>query len=152
MRRVLGMNRRKESKGKYIFASLLLLIITLFIVGEIFAIQGVFRLDQNAVTILSTTAGIIGTMFGLTAASYAFIWGDLRSDSQENCHLAKVLERYSKELWNLFAFSLIFTALVISATLIGLVLIQNITNPSLFKRTYVENSFIFSYYNEKYIF
>lgn len=143
------MNGRKESKGKYIFASLLILISILFIVGEVFAIQGLFRLDQNAVTILSTTAGIIGTMFGLTAASYAFIWGDLRSDSQENCHLVKVLERYSKELWNLFVFSLVFTALVIITTLIGLVLVQNITNPSLFKRTYIENSLVFSYYNEK---
>lgn len=51
--------------------------------GIINICKGNLRFDQHTTTILSTTAGVVGTMFGLTAASYAFIWGDLRSDSQD---------------------------------------------------------------------
>ena len=111
-----------------------------------------FRLDQYSTTILGTTAGIVGTMFGLTAASYAFIWGDLRSDRQENRHLSKVLERYSRKLWYLFACALGVTVLVIFTSLIGMALVQFITNPSLFNVKGQNGEIIAGYYNKKFIY
>ncbi len=119
--------------------------------GIINICKGNLRFDQHTTTILSTTAGVVGTMFGLTAASYAFIWGDLRSDSQENQHLGKVLERYSAELWHLFVVSLCLTVAVVLTSIIGLALVQNITNSSLYKTVYVNNfATLSSYINGKY--
>lgn len=126
-----------------------ILFLGIFVAGWYCTYYKGFRLDQNAVTIFSTTAGIIGTMFGLTAASYAFIWGDVRSDSQENCHLIKVLERYRTKLWRLFVLSLALTAAVIFTSLIGLTLAQFITNLSLFWPAFEEGRLIFEYHNAK---
>lgn len=137
----------KENTSFWCFA---IIAIVVAILGIINIYKGTFRLDQYADTILGTTAGIVGTMFGLTAASYAFIWGDLRSDSQENRHLGRVLECYSKKLWMLFVYSLILTVLVIFISLIGLALAQNITNPSLFKTVYEGEEFFSEYRNEKF--
>ena len=139
-----------QSKGNIIFGIFVVGIIIITLVGVVIIYKGFFRLDQYATTILGTTAGIIGTMFGLTAASYAFIWGDLRSDSQENRHLGKVLECYSKKLWHLFVCSLILTVSVILTSLIGLTLAQIITNPSLFKTRHVDMGLISEYKNDKF--
>jgi len=140
-----------RNKGKTIFIFLVFVAIAIMIWGIRGIYREVFRLDQYAITIFSTTAGIIGTMFGLTAASYAFIWGDLRSDSQENRHLGKVLEHYSKKLWHLFVCSLILTVLVIFTSLIGLALAQHITNPSLFKMKKVCGGVLSEYQNKDFI-
>lgn len=91
------------------------------------------RFDQYSTTILSTTAGIVGTMFGLTAASYAFIWGDLRSDRKDNRHLDKVLQEYRKQIWILFKLSLVFTIVVIGISILGLALAQCLVDETLFK-------------------
>ena len=111
--------------------------------------KGNVRFDQYASTLLGTTAGVVGTMFGLTAASYAFIWTDLRSDGQANQHLGNVLERYSKKLWRYFVASLALTILVVFSSLIGLALIQNITSSSLFRTIYDNRVLISEYVNKK---
>lgn len=139
-----------QGVGNIVFGCFVSIIITLAILGVIFIHKKDFRLDQYATTILGTTAGIVGTMFGLTAASYAFIWGDLRSDSQENRHLGKVLECYGKKLWHLFIASLSLTVLVVFTSLIGLALAQKITNSSLYKIEYKEMGLISEYQNEEY--
>ena len=139
-----------QSKENIAFWCFSVISIVVAILGIINIYKGNFRLDQYATTIFGTTAGIVGTMFGLTAASYAFIWGDLRSDSQENRHLGRVLECYSRKLWMLFVYSLILTVLVIFISLIGLALAQNITTPSLFKTVYEGDEFFSEYRNEKF--
>ena len=105
------------------------------------------RFDQYSTTILSTTAGIAGTMFGLTAASYAFIWGDLRSDRKDNRHLDKVLQKYRKQIWTLFKISLILTLFVIGVSLVGLALAQCLMEDTLFQTVGVsEGTGIRSFY------
>lgn len=136
--------------GNKVFGCFVSIIIILAILGVRFIYKKDFRLDQFATTILGTTAGIVGTMFGLTAASYAFIWGDLRSDSQENRHLGKVLECYGEKLWHLFIASLSLTVLVVFTSLIGLALAQKITNPSLYKIRFKSLGLISEYKNDEY--
>lgn len=121
------------------------------IIGEFILIKRKeFRLDQQATTILGTTAGIVGSMFGLTAASYAFIWADLRSDRQENRHLGKVLDRYSGTLWKLFRISLGLTVIVIVMSLALLAVVQNITDPTLSEVGFEKGHIITSYQNQKF--
>lgn len=108
-----------------------------------------FRLDQHATTIFGTTAGVVGSMFGLTAASYAFIWGDLRSDRQSNRHLEKVLGQYREDLWRLFNRALQLTTVVIFSSLTGLAFAQKVTDPSLFKVVQRANIMLSFYYNKK---
>ena len=107
-----------------------------------------FRLDQHATTIFGTTAGVVGSMFGLTAASYAFIWGDLRSDRQSNRHLEKVLGQYREDLWRLFNRALQLTTVVIFSSLTGLAFAQKVTDPSLFKVVQRANIMLSFYYNK----
>ncbi len=133
-----------------IFAAIVVISLIIAVWGAWGICNGKFRLDQFATTILGTTAGIVGTMFGLTAASYAFIWGDLRSDSQENRHLGKVLERYSRKLWYLFVCSLVLTVIVILLSLIGLALAQTIADTTLFRMGFKVGTLISEYQNEKY--
>ena len=108
------------------------------------------RLDQYSITILSTTAGIVGTMFGLTAASYAFIWGDLRSDRKENKHLEAVLQQYSSQLWAYFMIILISTVGVILISLIGMALAQHMMDSTLFETVGLQSSLISAYKNENF--
>lgn len=137
-------------KRLYIYLGMGALLICILLIVSIFLLcKRVIRLDQYASTIFSTTAGIVGSMFGLTAASYAFIWGDLRSDRQSNRHLGKVLERYREKIWKYFVCSLILTIIVIFSSLVGLAFVQNITDPSLYKTVYNFDSSVSSYYNDK---
>lgn len=141
----------RSAAGKYLEIGIVIIVIAILVWGNLSIWKGTFRFDQHTTTILSTTAGVVGTMFGLTAASYAFIWGDLRSDSQENQHLGKVLERYSAELWHLFVVSLFLTVVIVLTSIFGLAAVQNITNSSLYKTVYVNNlETISSYTNNKY--
>lgn len=126
------------------------IVIAIIIVGAFCIVHKNFQLDQQATTILGTTAGIVGSMFGLTAASYAFIWADLRSDRQENRHLGKVLDLYSKRLWKLFTFSLVLTVIVIVMSLVTLALVQKITDPTLSEFGFKEGHIITRYQNQKF--
>lgn len=87
-------------KKRYICWSIITAL-SVFFLFAYFIQEKMLRLDQYATTIFATTAGVVGSMFGLTAASYAFIWGELRSDRQANRHLERVLGNYRKRLWNL---------------------------------------------------
>lgn len=139
----------RMSTGIIVFCILILIVAIAAGCGIWGVFSECFRLDQYATTIFGTTSGIVGTMFGLTAASYAFIWSDLRSDKQENRHLGKVLECYSQKLWNLFKLSLLLTVAVIFTSLIGLAIAQHITDLSLFKPEIKSGTLIFSYENTK---
>lgn len=143
----------KTNKSRSLTSGVLIKIIIfigvlIFLVATHFIVRGMFRLDQYATTILGTTAGVVGSMFGLTAASYAFIWADLRSDRQENRHLGKVLDSYRQKLWNYFRYSLFLTVIVILTSLLGLVAAQNITEPIL-SRFGFENWGIITHYQNK---
>lgn len=70
-------------------------------------------------------------MFGLTAASYAFIWGELKSEEETNSKIRRILEKYKSELWDLFFNALIFSFAIVIMNLILLGLIQNITKNTL---------------------
>ncbi len=154
----MGKSKKKHRRGIHhrcnigvrIFAATVVTGLLIAVWGAWGICNGKFRLDQFATTILGTTAGIVGTMFGLTAASYAFIWGDLRSDSQENRHLGKVLERYSQKLWYLFVCSLVLTVIVIFLSLTGLALAQTIADSTLFRTGFKGRTLISEYQNEKY--
>ena len=111
---------------------------------------GELRFDQYSMTILSTSAGIVGTMFGLTAASYAFIWGDLRSDRKENIHLEKVLQKYRRQLWVYFMITLIVTISVIFISLSGMAIAQYVMDDTLFETVESRALFTSSYQNGKF--
>ncbi len=151
-------NRKKVRSGDVRYQGIGTILFRCYIIGTIIVAiwvvinicKGKVRFDQHATTLLGTAAGVVGTMFGLTAASYAFIWGALRSDSQENQHLGKVLECYSKKLWHLFVVSLILTILVVFSSLIGLALVQNITDPSLYLTLYANAASFSVYMNSRY--
>ena len=96
---------------------------------------GCIRLDQYAITICSCIIGVIVTMFGLTSASYAFLCGDLRVESQENLHIQKVLLEYKKRLWVLFCYSIIGAAFVLFVTLVSFFIIQKSMDTTLYKMT-----------------
>lgn len=98
---------------KYTFPIVSLAVLMLFIVAILLVRFGKLNIDQDVNTILSTTAGVTGSMFGLTAASYAFIWTDLRSDKMNNRHLGYVINKYRDMLWLMFLISLVLTVIVI---------------------------------------
>lgn len=112
-----------------------------------------YRLDQQADTIAGSIVGVIGSMFGLTAASYAFVWGELKSEGEKNIRLENILESYREKLWVLFVNTLRLTFIVIVFNLIILGLVQNITDPTLFYESEGivnnETAVISSYLNEQ---
>lgn len=135
-------------KGRYICWSIIITL-SVFSLFAYFICTKTLRLDQYATTIFATTAGVVGSMFGLTAASYAFIWGELRSDRQANRHLERVLGNYRKKLWKLFSWSLVLTMVVIFSSLIGLASAQKITAPDLYKTINQARGSLSYFYNEK---
>lgn len=114
-----------------------------------------FRLDQYAGTIFGSVIGVIGTMFGLTAASYAFIWGELKNEADKNARLQHILNSYKKELWNLFFNTLLLTFIIIICNLVLMGFIQQITDTTLFygENMYIDGSdvIVATYHNEKFI-
>lgn len=108
----------KESRKFSIFFKLvipgLIFLFGLALITAIFFVSnGKLSIDQDVNTIISTTAGVTGSMFGLTAASYAFIWSDLRSDDLNNRYLGNIIKKYRDLLWLMFLLSLVLTGFVI---------------------------------------
>lgn len=130
-----------------------ILLIVVALVGYVlWGYERGYRFDQYATTICSCIAGIVATMFGLTAASYAFIWGDLRTEASENKHLQKILQQYKEHLWKKFLYSLVMTVITIFTSLIVLMMTQNITGPSLYMLQVTEQGKTYAeYFNSKYI-
>ncbi len=129
---------------------LMAVVVLVTIYGVIEMYFGKIRFDQYAMDILGTTAGIVGTMFGLTAASYAFIWGALKSDGGENRHLEKVLETYKDWIWLFFMRSLLLTVLVVFSSLGGMALAQKLAETNLYKTVSKGGETFAKYYNQKY--
>ena len=144
--------KKKKRKKGYVCRITItgVIVFVLILCGIIGCFCEKIRLDQYSITILSTTAGIVGTMFGLTAASYAFIWGDLRSDRKENKHLEAVLQQYSSQLWAYFMTILISTIGVILISLIGMALAQHMMDSTLFETVGLQSPFISAYKNENF--
>lgn len=146
----------REWVNKFGSVILLFLGLTYFIICCIFNTKFIFRLDQYASTISGTIIGVVGTMFGLTAASYAFVWGELKSEGESNPRLAQILIAYKSKLWTLFFNSLILTFSIIGLNLLLLGGIQCITDPTLYyseSGTIADkNVIINTYYNENYDF
>ncbi len=112
------------------------------------------RLDQYAATIFSSIIGVVGTMFGLTAASYAFVWGELKGERESNERMKYILNEYQSDIWDLFFNTLIFSFVIMIFNLVLLGVIQQITDSTLYygergninKKDVVINQ----YYNQKY--
>ncbi len=136
-----------------IAVTLLVIGIAVSIIILVFLIVLPVRLDQYASTISSTIIGVIGTMFGLTAASYAFIWGELKNEETTNARLKQILDAYRNRVWKYFLISLIISFLIIISNLVLLGVVQTITNPTLFDVEMVESKYeklVASYLNENY--
>ena len=71
-------------------------------------------------------------MFGLTAASYAFVCSELRTEEQIRPHLKHILVEYRNDLWGQFVYSLILTAETAATSLICLGLAQKISASDLY--------------------
>lgn len=100
----------------------------------IYALWGTayFRLDQYMSIICTTTATLTVTMFGLTAASYAFVCNELRTEEQLRPHLKHVLAEYRNDLWGQFVYGLVLTAETAATSLICLGLAQKISASDLY--------------------
>ncbi len=91
-----------------------------------------FRLDQYMSAICTTTATLTVTMFGLTAASYAFVCSELRTEEQSRPHLKHILVEYRNDLWCQFVYGLVLTAETTATSLICLGLAQNVSVSDLY--------------------
>lgn len=102
--------------------------------AAIYALWGTvyFRLDQYMSVICTTTATLTVTMFGLTAASYAFVCSELRTEEQMRPHLKHILVEYRNDLWGQFVYSLVLTAESAATSLICLGLAQEISASDLY--------------------
>lgn len=91
-----------------------------------------FRLDQYMSVICTTTATLTVTMFGLTAASYAFVCSELRTEEQSRPHLKRILTEYRNDLWGQFVYGLVLTAETVATSLICLGVAQKISASDLY--------------------
>lgn len=92
----------------------------------IFCTSKSFPLDQHMATICSTTAALVGTMFGLSAASYAFVCGELSGEERNSPHLKCVLAIYRGELWSLFMTSLVLMLFTVITSLVSIGVAQHL--------------------------
>ena len=99
------------------------------------------RFDQYMETICSTTAALTATMFGLSAASYAFVCSELRSEEKQWPQLENVLVEYRDNLWACFVYSLVFTIGTVITSLVFLGIAQRISASDLFSFS-VENGML----------
>lgn len=110
-----------------------------------------FRLDQYMDVICSTTAALAITMFGLTAASYAFVCNELRTEGQQRPHLERILGPYRDELWILFWYSLVFSVETALMSLACLSSAQKISAPDLYLLSQQGNDMLASYENSRFM-
>ena len=113
-----------------IVAVIIFYCILLFIHLRLFASW--IRFDQYMETICSTTAALTVTMFGLSAASYAFVCSELRSEENQRPQLENVLVVYRDNLWACFVYSLAFTIGTVITSLVLLGIAQKISASDLF--------------------
>ena len=139
--------------GSIIIIALSFICLTFYIIiNKKLGYEFFIRFDQYAVTIAGAIIGVIGTMFGLTAASYAFVWGELKSEEDRNIRLQQILAEYRSQLWNLFFNALVLSFFIIVCNLFILGVVQTITKPTL---SYImretidnENAVVNTYYNQ----
>lgn len=129
----------------------LILINVIFIVAVcIYGFYGTasFRLDQYMSAICTTTATLTVTMFGLTAASYAFVCSELRTEEQSRPHLKHILTEYRNDLWCQFVYGLVLTAETTVTSLICLGLAQKVSASDLYTLTQqTDGGFLAAYEN-----
>ncbi len=88
-------------------------------------------LDQYMSTLCSTLAAIVVTMFGLSAASYAFVCSELRTEEKNKPYLSQVLKQYFEKMWSLFVTSLCLSAAALCVCVICLAFAQKISTENL---------------------
>lgn len=132
----------------------LILINVIFIVAVcIYGFYGTafFRLDQYMSAICTTTATLTVTMFGLTAASYAFVCSELRTEEQSRPHLKHILAEYRNDLWCQFVYGLVLTAETTATSLICLGLAQKVSAPDLYTLSkQADGAFLAAYENSSF--
>lgn len=105
------------------------------------------RFDQHMNTICGTTAAIVSTMFGLTAASYAFVWGDLRTEMNEHRYRLNVLNRYKDLLWTYFKYTLFLMIVTVFTSLFVMGTAQELTTSELMNVTLTGGRYLAEYAN-----
>lgn len=136
-----------HKKGCIIVTTVSLFILS-FIHWKFFA--NWIRFDQYMETICSTTAALTATMFGLSAASYAFVCSELRSEENQRPQLENVLVEYRDSLWACFVYSLVFTVGTVISSLVFMGIAQKISASDLFG-FFAESGFLkASYINSRF--
>ncbi len=142
--------------SRTLFELLILLCLTTICLIEYFWCGYEFgiRLDQYASTIFGSIVGVVGTMFGLTAASYAFVWGELKGERESNIRMKNILNKFQSQLFDLFFNILFLSTVIIIFNLVLLGIIQHITNSTLYYSDDAvinnENVVMSWFYNEEY--
>ena len=119
------------SRHPNIFFGVLFFVVTGVGIGICFLPANI-RLDQYMDAICTTTAAVVSTMFGLTAASYAFVRSDMQNEEKNKPHLGETLFTYHHHLWKRFIFSLVITVFIVLSSLLIIGAAQNITTDNLF--------------------
>lgn len=146
-------NKIKKKKVKSLTAFILISIpiIILSLIFFVFLtnswIREHIRFDQYMSTICSTTAAVVITLFGLSAASYAFVCSELRTEEKNLPHLSRIISKYRQKLWEFFVSSLILSVVSVIISIISLGLAQNISSEELFETS---NYLIYTYANSKF--
>ena len=111
---------------------LLLIDLVLVAVYAYFAFtKNCLPLDQHMSTLCSTLVAVVITMFGLSAASYAFVCSELRAEEKSKPYLSQVLKQYFDKMWALFVASLWLSAVALCVCVICLVIAQKISTENL---------------------
>jgi len=90
-------------------------------------------------------------MFGLSAASYAFVCNELRNEEQADPHLKCILDEHRERLWALFVYSLLFMICTVTSSLVCIGLAQYLTAPDLYRLQETEGSLLASYENSRFL-
>lgn len=124
--------------------------VALVVAYKIFGIEYI-RFDQYMSAICTTTAALVGTMFGLSAASYAFVCGEMRTEEKNGAHLRRIVVKHRENLWNWFVWSLILMLCTVATSLLCLGGAQGISAPDLFQLSASgEKGYYAAYMNGRY--
>lgn len=142
----------EQSDGCKVICLILVAAGVFFVIPFVYYLFGTscFRLDQYMEAICTSAAALSGTMFGLSAASYAFVCGELHTEERNRPYLGRVLSHYRQELWWQFLYSLVFTFVTITVSFLCLGLAQRISAPDLYTLTFWRGRALAAYKNHQY--
>lgn len=146
--RQLGKQRIKQKIYKHRVLCLwgLALVFIAMAIVYAFYLADSFRLDQYMSAICTTTATLTVTMFGLTAASYAFVCSEVRTEENARPHLKCILDDYRADLWGQFLFGLALTSETVFFSLLCLGIAQSFSASDLFILSHQNNGSLLGAY------